>query len=112
MTEVTERVSRERQGTHPKLRNVGQGSHVRMCRSCYRENAAWVLRDQSGGYRRCPFSSDPWEPLPLVVGIEWKEKYARMIDTVGSSSLIPKARVEASATHLSGAVEPRMRAEA
>ena len=58
-----------------------------MCRSCYRENAAWVLKDQNPGARRCPFSNDRWDFLPDVVGIHWKEEYARMIETVGPSSL-------------------------
>ncbi len=76
-----------------------------MCRSCYRENAAWVLRDQNGGYPKCPFSNDPWEPLPDVVGEDWKEKYGGMVGTVGYSSL-PTARMgKASATGTWGSAE-------
>ena len=82
------------------------GSHVRMCRSCYRENAAWVLKDQNPGARRCPFSRDRWEFLPNVVGNGWEEKYAMMIETVGPSSS-PKNRQEiASIAHLGETSEP------
>ena len=75
------------------LRNMEQGSHVRICRSCNEKDAAWVLKDQNPGYRKCPFSDDRWEYLPDVVGSNWKEPYRTMIVTVGPSSL-PEKRLE------------------
>ena len=93
-------------GRHSSLRNVRQGPHVRMCRSCYRENAAWVLKDQNPGAHRCPFSNDRWEILPAVVGKNWEERYRTMIETVGPSSS-PKNRLEvAHATLEAGVLEP------
>ena len=68
-----------------------------MCRSCYRENAAWVLKDQNPGVRKCPFSGDRWERLPAVVGREWAGAYRMMIETVGVSSA-PEKRLEVAPT--------------
>ena len=76
------------------LRDWRQGAHVWICRSCYRENAAWVLKDQNPGARKCPFSGDRWERLPAVVGQGWAEPYRMMIETVGVSSA-PEKRLEA-----------------
>ena len=103
----SEGMSQERsQGTHPTLRNVEHGSHVRMCRSCYRENAAWVLKDQSPGYPKCPFSGDRYEYLPDVVGEGWAAPYRRMIDTVGESSVSSERLKAASITHEVEVSEP------
>ena len=68
------------------LRDWRQGIHIWMCRSCFEENAAWVLKDQNPGERKCPYSGDRWERLPDVVGLEWAEPYRTMIQTVGVSS--------------------------
>ena len=88
------------------LRDWRQGAHVWMCRSCYRENAAWVLKDQNPGAHRCPMSNDRWERLPSIVGREWAEPYRTMIETVGVSS-VPKKREEmASIAHLADTSEP------
>lgn len=97
--------------SHPQTRNWRQGPHVRMCRSCYRENAAWVLKDQNPGARRCPFSNDRWEYLPGVVGKNWEESYRTMIETVGPSSYPKKRRKTASPARLVGVFETAIAVE-
>ncbi len=77
-----------------------------MCRSCYRENTAWVLKDQNPGARKCPFSGDRWERLPDVVGKGWAEPYRVMIETVGVSSGPEKREEIASIAHLGETSEP------
>ncbi len=93
------------------LRDWRQGAHVRICRSCYRENAAWVLKDQNPGAGKCPFSNDRWERLPAVLGPGWAEPYRMMIETVGVSSA-PEKRLETASAEIWEGVDDPVEIEA